>query len=339
MGYGYTASYLEGEPRPQLPIGPPEGIPFDQPTEVSPGVWGVVESQKAIERNQLLQEEFLRKKEDERATEFQRNLLKQVRVQDAAKAVEAAMRFQGMRGYERDLQAAQAAGLSPEQAATQALVRNSGKMFFSQPQAMVTALKALRPPPQVMEPTVVDVGGGVKGVRSGPGGNRFQFLPASATAPQHELGGVISVKDPATGAELGYVVSTGPNTGRFQKSESVAKLTPGQAVQALRAQSSVIQAQLGNAYSMPDKKERDAFTKTKMAELDQINQTIGELMKGTSSATPALTLAATNANGVARPSRALPLPAKKELLVKGNAYITKRGVAIWDGEKFKSVSE
>lgn len=178
-GYAYTASYNEGEEPPPLPVGPPDIAP-NTPVQLPGGVWGIrTEGAPAGGGAQ-----------DQRDLEFQRNLLKNVRVQDAAKAVESAMRFQGMRGYERDLQAAQAAGLSPEQAATQALVRNSGKMFFSHPQSLVPAIRSLRQPPAVMPPTLVDLGGGVRGVQAGIGGAQFHPLPQPKPVVEGKLSDV-----------------------------------------------------------------------------------------------------------------------------------------------------
>src|SRR5437763_6304738 len=126
-GFGATASYQQGESPPRLPATLPD-IPPGVPTQLPGGVWAA--------RNPI---NFPEQQQEQRDQEFQRALLQNVRVQDAAKAVEAAMRFQGMRGYERDLAMAKSAGLSDEQAATHALIRNSPKMFFNHPQAMAPA--------------------------------------------------------------------------------------------------------------------------------------------------------------------------------------------------------
>lgn len=220
------------------------------------------------EANQLADEQA-------RDMEFQRQLIQNARVQDASKAVESAMRFQGMRGYERDLQSAIASGLSPEQASTHALLRNAPKMFYAHPQSIAPLLNATR---QVPAPSVVDLPGLGKAVRSGVRGERVQFPPASMTAEKTALGSTKPVVDPDSGQPVGFVVVTGPNTGHFQKAEGVDKLTPSNQIAVERTKASIINQQLRDAEVIGlSEDELKSFRKTKLSELDQIQSRLTNL--------------------------------------------------------------
>lgn len=135
---------------------------------------------------------------------------------------------------------------------------------------------------QPVTPFLVDLGGGAKGVVMG---KSYHPLSAAASGPQHELGEVIPVKDKATGADLGFVVATGPNTGRFEKAEGVSLTVPQQVlVESTRAR--ILQGQIRDSLTMPfaDSAARTAYVKERRDALEKVNEKLTQLGGGLTNA-------------------------------------------------------
>ncbi len=118
---------------------------------------------------------------------------------------------------------------------------------------------------------------GTPGYVLDPRGNPH-FPPGTGQGPAHALGSVVPVNDPTTGVSLGNVITTGPNTGRFEKA-ATGELTGSQQVAVQRARITAINAQLANAYTIKDAKERDRFISDKSAELNDISKTLTDMPK------------------------------------------------------------
>jgi len=130
---------------------------------------------------------------------------------------------------------------------------------------------------QPVAPSLVDLGGGAKGVVMG---KSYHPLSPSASATRHELGEVIPVVDKTTETLLGNVITTGPNTGRFEKAEGIT-LTAPQQVQVERARMSVINAELQNVDRLGMKEdEQNEFIKSRMEALQDVNSKLLNLSKG-----------------------------------------------------------
>ncbi len=151
------------------------------------------------------------------------------------------------------------------------------------------------------------------------------FTPGTGQQPSHALGEVIQVRDPVNGQVIANVIATGPQTGHVQKPEGV-NLTPAQQVQVQRARISAINAELANAYSIPDKKIRDKFVADKTAELSDISSRLKDMPNKVEAP-----------KGIGETGRINPLPSKKSELVTGQLYDTKRGVGRWNGNQFEEV--
>lgn len=181
------------------------------------------------------------------------HLMLNQRTTTSARAVEAALTFQAMRNYERDLSTAKAAGLSEEQAALQALVRNpkvlgSGAGFGS-------AVRALTPTPPAFTPTPVDVPGAGQFIRQGRYGERMVPVPSQEGYTPN----VVNVEG------AGPVLRTGKNTSQLLRKDEVNQT---QRLNALKAQASIYQEQLRD---LPRDKKPPVQEK-----LDKIMEQIGE---------------------------------------------------------------
>ncbi len=104
------------------------------------------------------------------------------------------------------------------------------------------------------------------------------FTPGTGQGPAHALGSVVPVNDPVSGAPLGHVIATGPNTGRFEKA-ATGDLNASQQVAVQRARITAINAQLANAYTITDTKVRDKFIADKSAELNDVSKTLTDMPK------------------------------------------------------------
>lgn len=256
-----------------------------------------------------------------------RELRQTAKVTDAAKAIESAMRFQGLRSYERDLAALKSAGLPDATAHAQALARNAGRMFWSSP---TTALKAMTPPAPVPAPSVVTLPGMPPGVRSGRYGERFNFPPqppASAAPPKARQG------EPVTDAS-GNIIGTDVGGGRIipTKQDADARAT----FRSLEQQLHEVERNLANpkntllSTSPAIKSKLDDWTRQR----DDLRQRLSRL--NPEAYPPATADSIPRGNGATGAIH--PLPPAKGDLVTGTLYDTKRGVARWNGTAFEPVA-
>jgi hypothetical protein len=79
--------------------------------------------------------------------QYMKDLMANAQVQQAQKAIDAAMKYQSMRRFDRDIEAAKASGMSSEQAMIQAAMRNP--LAFGGGSGAVSVINAIRPPPAV----------------------------------------------------------------------------------------------------------------------------------------------------------------------------------------------
>jgi len=194
-------------PRPAFDPNAPNfgGVRRMAPEEAA-GAWAATRKRTALA--ELEQQHAL---QVDRDREFTKNLLANTRVKDAAKAVSAAIRFQGMRDFERDIEKAVAAGLSREQAAIQAISRRAPHMFYDAPSQgfdaaalaqagrvtvprtgerplTVTASGSLVAPPLEPSTTVEEVNG-VKRIKTRGGETAKQVTKTAAEAEGLPVGG------------------------------------------------------------------------------------------------------------------------------------------------------
>jgi len=103
--------------------------------------------------------------------------------------------------------------------------------------------------------------------------------------PAHQLGQAIPVSDPTTGAVLGHVISTGPNTGHFQPVKTDV-LTAPQRAQVLRTRGNVLKAEIESlsiGRADPDVAKRRAALQ---AELSSVNEELKALGGGAAPPVP-----------------------------------------------------
>ena len=152
--------------------------------------------------------------QNEQDSAYLKQLVQNKNLKEAEKAVEFALQFQGMRGFERDLQTAKAAGISDEQAATQALIRNASKMFYKHPQNIAPALRMLQAPKVVQGtggvPTYVQAGG-------------RPYWPPASLMPGETQPSVVT--DPISQERIGVRVPTGPRTSTLVRDTRPGSLT------------------------------------------------------------------------------------------------------------------
>jgi hypothetical protein len=137
----------------------------------------------AIKRQVQQNEESAKMKAAE-DREFMSLMSQNAGVKQSQQAVSAAMKFQAMRGYERDFQAAKASGLSDSQAGLQAFFRNP---------TVVSGQSVMAAQP-AFEPKATTIGG-APAVRSGRYGERVQFVPQNngiqmTVSPPDSVGGI-----------------------------------------------------------------------------------------------------------------------------------------------------
>ena len=127
------------------------------------------------------QDEYDRKKQEaEENRQFMELLGQNTRTNQAAKAVESARQFIEMRGFDRDLRAAKAAGLSDEQAFLQSAFRHPGMFGGGVGTGMGSLVRASRP-----EPVLADTltWGGWTAASSPPRLRTGYAAPLSAAGP------------------------------------------------------------------------------------------------------------------------------------------------------------
>lgn len=175
------------------------------------------------------------------------------RLQDAQKAIEAAIRFQAMRQFDRDIQIGRASGFSPEQATLQALSKNAGRMFFNAPGSAERAIR------QTMPPSVFQ-GQGVEPFAVGPSGT-----PTRLSRP---VGPPRAFRSPG-----GVEFATFGNQMRV--------LNPTQRSQGLTAQQQLTMIQKAMQIKMDEKRAEEDPNSPKSKQLDaeiaQLRARMGEL--------------------------------------------------------------
>ncbi len=244
----------------------------------------------------------------DQAAEDARMMDQAMRAAHSMKDIEAAQRsIQVMRGM-RQLQAG---------APLYQVARENPLMFGSQLGATLRATAPVAAPTFGRTPSGAEYGLDARG--------GIHFTPGTGQGPAHQLGDRIPVRGP-NGEDLGYVVATGPQTGHYQKPEGI-ELNASQQISVQRARITAINAQLANAFTIKDSKERDKFISDKTAELDNISKTLTEMPKPRVAPPPGM-----GATGAIHP-----MPTTKAELVSGQIYDTSRGAARWDGSKFKLV--
>lgn len=224
------------------------------------------------------------------------HLLLNKRTQNSAAAVNAAMTFQAMRSYERDLQTAKSAGLSDEQAAVQAFFRNPRAVNGTQVASMV---RATTPAPEPFVPTTMDMPGVGPVIRQGRYGEK---ITPTATLNSDYQPNVVTLPDGT------QVLRTGPKQSQLLKKDT--GITGGQQVSALSAQARILSNQLSD---MPP---RDPRRTTIGARLDRITDELDALLPK-SKAAPENVATPEPAAGTVRVTS----KAERDALPKGTKYI------------------
>lgn len=240
--------------------------------------------------------------------QYLRDLMQNMRVEDSAKAVELAGRFQAMRKFERDLDMAKAAGVSPELATIQAASRNP--LAFGGGAGAAAVMRQMRAPQLFQAP-------GMEPVAITPSGAGLRLTPQSTG---------ISVTRTPQGRE---VVTRGGQMHVTGLSPQERTLTPGGRVGALQRE---VQALLKLRETAPeeDRVALDADI-ARMQGVIRQELSIAETPKAGSK---------TVAAPAAGPSGSInPLPKSKDDLIVGQFYQTSRGVARWTGDHFEKVAD
>jgi hypothetical protein len=304
-----------------LPAQLPPNLPYDRPVQLPGGAWATRQSPQRTAAMQAAQE-----------ANIERQMIQSAQANKSLKAVEAAVQFIGLRRYQNDINA----GIPIEKA----IARAAPLMFWSHPQAIGPTMKAFQPVPPAFTPRAETLGG-VQGIRHGLHGESFTpvkppFTPSATTVDGTRL------------------IETSP--GRFtQPRPSAAEKEDPQKKEAL----SVLykeKSALEKGLPVPptDPKALEGYNKMfgdRIARLAKINKRITELNPYLSDQPPAKPTAAAPAAvapaAAPAPSgkpaggaqKVLELPPKRESLVKGQLYMTKAGVALWDGKQFRVVSK
>ncbi len=260
----YAGSRMPDEAPVQFPSSPPDvgttppGIArYDLPGGVA--AYHVSEDyrQRQFELNKQIEQA---KAARDQAAENARMLDQMMRVSKSTKDIEIARRNIDVMGLQRDIQN----GVPIHEAV--------GRHPMGLGSGFAGALRATAP---VAPPTFGKTPGGAEYIQDPRGVPHF--TPGTGQGPTYKLGDRIPVPGP-NGEQLGDVIATGPKTGHFEKSEGIS-LTPAQQVQVQRARITAINAQLANAYTITDKKERDKFIADKSAELNDISKTLTDMPK------------------------------------------------------------
>ncbi len=136
---------------------------------------------------------------------------------------------------------------------------------------------------------------------------------------------LVPALDPATGARIGLMNRSGPKTQHYIP-DRATDLQPSQEVAGLRARASLLEQQ----YMINNPPKGSAEEKRISDALLTIDKRLESLTTGKGD---------TNAPTVGATGRINPLPSKKDDLITGNLYDTKRGVARWNGTAFEKVSD
>lgn len=334
QGWGYTSSHMEGTPEVPLPEGPPPAdMPRDRPVQLPGGAWAYQQSPERMQAAQQEAQAIVAQAQAQRESAALAQMLKNVPVAQAEKAIQTAIRFNGLRGYNRDFSALKAAGMTDEAAATKALLSNGHFMFYGQGNALAQNLKAMTPPAR---PRWVPPQGDAPGhFETRTGG--VAFPPASMTE-QPLSTEAAEIMDPTSGKRLGVTARTGPRTQRIILDEPDKNLTPDAQARIYAAQERGVLSELDSldaisALNNPKSPRHDYYLGLK-DQLKGIRQKRDALLSGakpTASSIPGAS--------ASKPVQQLPDKPTKATLVKDTLYFTKRGVARWDGEKFIPVRE
>jgi hypothetical protein len=271
----YAGSRMPGEAPVQFPTAPPAEGPFpsgisrfDLPGGVS--AYHVSQDYQDRQRELDRQSAAARLARDQAVKDAQM-LDQMMRVARSTKDIEVARQQIDMQGLQRELNQLGPMATPQQQAAIISRHPISASHLGA---GYAAALKAqvTMPETRYVAPT-----GGAPGYVMDPRGVPH-FPPGTGQQTPHQLGELIPVRDPATGEVIANVIATGPQTGHVQKLEG-AILTAPQQVQVQRARITAINAQLANAYSIKDAKERDKFIAEKSAELNEISKTLTEMPK------------------------------------------------------------
>lgn len=193
---------------PASPVAPPD-VMMLTPRQVAEADWAT-QQRYATAQRALAEQAALAADQRVQDQRFMDALTQNARMQNAEKAVSAAMRFQGIRGFERDLSAAKAAGLSEEQATLQALTRNAGRMFADAPGDIAPSVRALQPP------QAVPAANGIPAHIIAPPQRRPYFPPSESVVQPLP----VTVEEiPGTGRKF---VRTGPRSGQILPSDELS---------------------------------------------------------------------------------------------------------------------
>jgi hypothetical protein len=298
-----------------LPAQLPPNLPYDRPVQLPGGAWATRQSPQRTAAMQAAQE-----------ANIERQMIQSAQANKSLKAVEAAVQFIGLRRYQNDINA----GIPIEKA----IARAAPLMFWSHPQAIGPTMKAFQPVPPAFTPRAETLGG-VQGIRHGLHGE--SFTPVKPPTP------VFTPR--VTTVDGTKLIETSP--GRFTPARGATdgKLNDQQKarLRSLQKERDDIRKEMGSlSWILQEKsggfEEEHAAKKARMAAAEkEINQ-----LQGVPEAAPAPAAAAPAAGPAAtgKPAqKVLELPTKKESLVKGQLYMTKTGVALWDGKQFRAVSK
>lgn len=186
-------------------------------------------------------------------------------IKEAEAAVQAALRFQGMRGFQQDVQS----GLAPDQA----ILKHGPKMFVGNPGAFVSAMHRLAPPPAsetgpAQTVPAVDANGipvpGVHILRS-PHGYHVIHDPASTENKQAAEGrkfrlGQIKEDLKAAKSALAGMPAASPKRAAAQKEVTRLEAAAEQLLGGSNATKAVAAAGAGAGVMVKNKKTGQKFT-------------------------------------------------------------------------------
>jgi|KBSSwiStaDraftv2_1062776.scaffolds.fasta_scaffold00198_16 hypothetical protein len=130
------------------------------------------------------------------------------------------------------------------------------------------------------------------------------IVPASLSGAQHELGEYIPVNDPVSNEQLGFVTTTGPNTGHFTPLKKEG-LTLGQQIQVQNSRARILTAQIRDSLTAPftNNAARADYVKVRRDALEDVTKKLDQLTGGTAAPT---VLAPTNAVPTVAATKAAP---------------------------------
>lgn len=215
---------LDEVPVEEAPMTPPQAAPSAAPSPVMGTLGGQrLIGYPGIDAATIAQYQA---RGNEADRDFVEALLSNSRIQDSQKAIDAAIRFQAMRQFERDLEAGKASGMSPEQSTIQALVRNSGRMFFNSPAAAERGMRAGTGPRVFQAP-------GVQPFAVGSSGTPFRLaVPPAGVRAYRTPGG----REFATYGGQMRVLSAPAGSEGLTKNQQLAYLRRMERQESLKAQ-------------------------------------------------------------------------------------------------------